>query len=293
MYKKSLRSVLLLYGILPDEAATQRGIEVDYKYGKLSMGVDDMRKKSVKDVQNIAREHLRFECINYEWPKSIYLKHVKFIFSLILISDRTFRIMRYCPERDVYQDQIVIPLNKFKEPYVYIGVNQGTYGYVVGMTELETFNKINRHIQTDIMWIYKLSLRHLGGPGYRYAEGDTYRGERMDKLLYWDILPYIPRDPIAHYDYCMRLISYEQIGYDIKGNRIKSKWMYGWASDKGFSDFMNPEYFEQMMSFESPIWWEHDAIDEAWKIADYGNVLTGDNTTHFKEEYTHMMGQQI
>ena len=286
MYKKSLRSVLLLYGTLPDEAATQRGIEVDYKYGKLSLGVDDMRKKSVKDVQNIAREYLRFECINYEWSKSIYLKHVKFIYSLILISDRTFRVMRYCPERDVYQDQIVIPLNKFKEPYVYIGVNQGTYEYVVGMTELETFNKINRHIQTDIMWIYKLSLRHLGGPRYRYAEGDTYRGERMDKLLYWDILPYIPQDPIAHYDYCMRLISYELIGYDIKGNRIKSKWIYGWVSDKGFSDFMNPEYFEQMMSLESPIWWEHDAIDEAWKIADYGNVLTGDNTTH-------MIGQQI
>lgn len=285
MYKKSLRSVLILYGILPDEVAAQRGIEVDYKYGKSFLGVDDMRRKSVKDVQNIGREHLRFEYINYEWSKSMYLKHVKFIYSLILISDRTFRVMRYCPERNVYQDQIVIPLNKFKEPYVYIGVNQGTYEYVVGMTELETFNKINRHVQTDEMRIYKLSLRHLGGPGYRYYENDKYHSELLDKLLYWNILPYIPRNPIAHYDYCMRLISFEYVDYDVNGNRIQSTWMYGWASNKGFSDFMNPEYFEQMMSFESPIRWEHDAVD-AWKIADYGNVITGDNMTH-------MIGQQI
>lgn len=193
-----------------------------------------------------------------------------------ILSNRTARLFKYNFEKRVLMLEQCIHKNKCGD-YIYISghyIHQPPHMF---KTELEAFQYAKQAGHQDIM-VSKFATRWFGKPGAMIGEPSTPNVE----LLYAKE-PLVPRDdPQKMYDYLMRIVGCEAIYYTSDGTRIKSYWMLGTQYPKGYSDFMRPDFFQDMIQYRRPLWWSHE--DEEDKVLNYGNVLTGDNVTHMKGE---------
>lgn len=193
-----------------------------------------------------------------------------------ILSNRTARLFKYNFEKRVLMLEQCIHKNKCGD-YVYISghyIHQPPHMF---KTELEAFQYAKQAGHQDIM-VSKFATRWFGKPGAMIGEPST-----PNVGLLYAKEPLVPRDdPQKMYDYLMRIVGCEAIYYTSDGTRIKSYWMLGTQYPKGYSDFMRPDFFQDMIQYRRPLWWSHE--DEEDKVLNYGNVLTGDNVTHMKGE---------
>lgn len=299
MLKTRYRMILSISHLVPDQYLIEKikhhALD-DYPFFAVDMHIDNYQSGSIDECTKSISEQVRDYLREYGVTKREYYEHTAHTNAILAINNHTVRVFdidvftRY--KRMIYCKR----LENYPEKYVYIGIcaqqNKQAY-YVVCDTEREAFIKINRDNTTDKMIVYKIPLYHRGGSKYLFGSCATIRGKSADNLLYFSIAQDLPKTPIAQYEYMMSLLDYEYIQYDIHGNRIKSYWDAGLSISKGFSDFMRPDYFTEMMNnfvppSGFPIYWghEYDEEDLGDTVFSFGNVLNGDNVTH-------MMSQQI
>ena len=239
----------------------------------------------LEDMIDVAERRSYIDFVNdMEWFQHIKLdinyvkKHMIRDCYFFILSNRTARLFKYNFKKRVLMLEQCVHKNMCGD-YIYISghyINQPPH---IFRTELEAFQYAKQAGHQDIM-VSKFATRWFGKPGAMIGEPSTPNVE----LLYAKE-PLVPRDdPQKMYDYLMRIVGCEAMYYAPDGTRIKSYWMLGMQYPKGYSDFMRPDFFQDMIQYRRPLWWSHE--DEEDKVLNYGNVLTGDNVTHMKGEET-------
>lgn len=146
-------------------------------------------------------------------------------------------------------------LRSSDDRYLYIARNFHTYGkYITASDNIHYvfgFDESTR-IDSDAYQVFKISLNHISSSGELFGDNPEY-----DNKHYFDIndkLKQLP--PKEYYDYCMRLIGYEQTTV-VDGTVIDARWITnGPELRKAYIDFLDPETFNQMMQMKYPIYWE-------------------------------------
>lgn len=297
MLKTRYRMILSISHLVPDEYLTEkikRHAPEDYQFFAVVMHIENYQSSSIDECTKSINEQIRGHLREYGVTKREYYEHTVHTNAILAINNHTVRVFDIDAftghKRMIYCKRLV----SYPEKYVYIGIyaqqNKQAY-YVVCDTEREAFTMINHGNPSDNMIVYKIPLYHRGGSKYLFGSCATIRGESTDRLLYFNIAHNLPKTPIAQYEYMMSLLDYEYIQYDIHGNRIKSYWDAGLSISKGFSDFMRPDYFAEMMNnfvppSGFPIYWGHEYDEEDFgdTVFSFGNVLNGDNITHMRSE---------
>lgn len=270
MFKKNLRTLLLFYISEPDLVARKIIKHCDLfhqHFGVLTPVVFD-QVRSMHDVNRYVYDALR--------EKGPLCNHVDETWYMLTITDRSVQLHQVDGQKMIQLKSI--PIKKFPERFVYLGFKEskGKVSMHIGMRELEVFNILRPESDHDSLFVYKIHLHHIGGPGYMFNQLKKSCGKYLDDVYYYDIYDDIPKTPDLLYDYCTRLIMYETIVYDMEGNRIKSYWVDGFMNDIGYSDFVTPDIFQDILASGDPMKWEHDCEEEVV----YGNVLTANNVTY-------------
>ena len=192
--------------------------------------------------------------------------------AMLIISNRTARLFQLSADRERLQ---LVQSVRIKTDYVYVTTMYHDCLPKIFNTELDAFVYAQHIAHGRPIMISKFTTRWFGKPGAMYGEPTT-----PNAALLYDKTQDIPTDnPQKMYDYLMRIAGCELVEYNQFGDRIKSYWVIGDYLKKGYSDFMNPAFVQEMIhNFECPIWWSH----EYDTVIDYGNVLTGSNITHMK-----------
>lgn len=274
----------MILSLNPDQIAIEHAAEIGYD---LSYGHDIPYQKfrTPKDAGKYVIQYINDLCFRFGWNHTKFIKHITIYANLIVINTRTCKLVRFDPYTKRFTLKRCIPINRFCDGYVYIGV--GNYRdvstFVCTTSELSAFQSLTASFYAfndepdtkDQILVYKISIHKFGMPNECMEELTAYHGRLYDDIFYYDILEYINKEPTALYDHCMRLIQYERIQYNLSGDRIKSDWMYGYVSPKGMSDFYTPEIYQKMIESGDPFWWDHEFDD----IENYGNVIDGINIT--------------
>lgn len=203
--------------------------------------------------------------------------HVHFL----IMSNRTVRIFKLVDQTTRLQLIQSVRKDQFPTDYAYVTGAYSDQPPRIFKTESEAFLYARECGYNPIM-VSKFALRWFGKPGANYGEPFT-----PNVQILYDRANNIPTDdPQKMYDYLMRIVGCELIEYNIEGDRTSSWWILGEYIPKGYSDFMVPEYFRDMVErFKPPacpIWWSH--LHEIDNVINYGNVLTGDNITRMRSE---------
>lgn len=217
-----------------------------------------------------------------------YVSHIEEVeVYLFIIRDDMFEVLKYDLSTKTICQVNCIKFDRSDMKYVYIGIRNGFYSditwidptYCVGIDESDVVNGLlfDGDINTVdySIQIIKLPINHKGGPTYafRYCISSTPYNEdghwldvrEKDDKLYYNIESTFPRDPEGYYDRCMELTAGEIRNYNKTGRLIDSLWEYWSTLCKGYEDFMNPEYFQEMMSMRWPILWYHDEFTD-WDV---------------------------
>lgn len=277
MFGSNLKTILLALILDPNQLAMEQASKVGYD---LNYGYDIPYQKfrSPKDAGNYVIQYINSLCFQLGWNRFKFRQNIRICSNLIVINNRTCKIVEFDPYTKRFVLKRCIPITKFYNEYVYIGI--GNYRnnsiLVCATSELEAFRSLN--VGTDLedqMLVYKISVHKFGKPDECMEELSIYGNRLYDDIFYYDILDYINKDSSKLYDYLMRLIQYERIQYDHNGDRIRSDWVYGWIAPKGMSDFYTPDIYQRMIESGDPFRWDHEYED----VINYGNVLTDINTT--------------
>ena len=145
--------------------------------------------------------------------------------------------------------------------YTYIGILSRTrsdnivYGmvYAYGYRYSDILETLRANAsENDVITMYKISNERINDPTYTFLSNPN-----MDHAYYDSIKANLPKDdPVAYYDYCMRLIWYEKTVYNVKDGTTRTSWEYMDWINKSFDDFLNPKTFEEMIKLDRPILWE-------------------------------------
>lgn len=284
MFGNNLKTILLILSLNPDQTAIEHADKIGYD---LNYGHDIPYQKfrTPKDAGNYVIHYIDDLCFRLGWNHSKFNRNISVHAHLVMINNRTCKIVRFDPYTKRFTLKKCIPVSRFYDGYVYLGVGNfhDTCTFVCTTSELSAFQSLSAAFYAfndeadskDQILVYKISVHKFGKPNECMEELSTYHGRLYDNVFYYDIIDHINKEPTALYDYCMRLIQYERIQYNLNGDRIKSDWVYGYVSPKGMSDFYTPEIYQKMIESGDPFWWDHEFDD----IENYGNVIAGSNIT--------------
>ena len=184
--------------------------------------------------------------------KNKVFRHVTMTYMVIGISDISIDVHVISNRGGKMVHNVCTLLRSSDDKYLYIARNFHEYGtymtisdnihYVIGFDE-------STRIYSSAYQVFKISLNHIGSSGELFGDNLDY-----DNKYYFDIndkLKQLP--PKEYYDYCMRLIGYEQTTI-VNDTVVDARWITnGPELRKSYTDFLDPETFKQMMRMLYPI----------------------------------------
>lgn len=187
--------------------------------------------------------------------KNNAFRHVTMTYMVIGISDISVDVHVITNQGGKMVHNVVNLLRSFDDKYLYIARNFHTYGKYITASDnvhyIFGFDESTR-IYSGAYQVFKISLNHIGSSGELFGDNPDY-----DNKYYFDIndkLKQLP--PKEYYDYCMRLIGYEQTTV-VDDTVVDARWITnGPELRKSYIDFLDPETFKQMMRMLYPIYWE-------------------------------------
>ena len=176
----------------------------------------------------------------------------------ILIDDNEAKIIRYAFHKRMVKTTImqVVPISIIPDKYIYIGYNNDICKIYTTYDEVYSAMRHANICCNDTLYaILKVSAKRISSD-YVFCFSDN-RDKQKDNEYYYDIEETLDRnDPIAYYDYCMRLVAGE-ITYYRKDSSTNSYWLELFCA-KSYDNFLNLKYVEDMMSIPYPIEWDKD-----------------------------------
>lgn len=139
----------------------------------------------------------------------------------------------------------------------------------IGIDEVEVFTNISKYTNSNEFEFFKIFLMYQYYPGYMY-----FNSGFKDV----DYLKDFPRDdPEKLYWELTKFFSCETYIVDRGGHRTFARMIHWIDSEKGWYDFINPEFWPDIQECVNPITWTHtedvgDGYVESVLYEDYGYI---------------------